>query len=836
MKLLLGTALALLAPGEIAPQAADTSRPIARGGGCQLATVTPEARFAVGGLHRFLFGNTYRELWTKPIRVCRADFARIAGGLKAVEREGAPGSRPFQLQGADGRVFGFRALVKDATLDWPKKLQTSLARSLAKDQISGTLPGGGLAVVQLERAAGLSGPEVTLVVLPDVPRLAEWREDFARATGLLEQRLRESDAGLRAVPGARELLDSKELFERLRSDPESSVDARLFLTARLVDLLVGDWDRHEGQWTWARFDGASGHRWVPVTSDRDWAFTRLDGAVWSLARFIQPKFTKFDARFTGLKGLSIRPMALDRRLLVSLDRADWDSVVAVVVNRLNDRAIEAAVRTLPDELDRERMAWVTAALKQRRDQLPTVAQAFYRMLADVVEVWATEAPDRIRLDEAPDGSLTLTVERGGKRRWSRRFVPEETRELRVYTLGGPDEVVGDKAAGPIRVRIVDEGGGSLRVDPAVRGAAIYDSTREFRWPVDRHSPEAMFRDWGGGFGIAPWIDYQDDVGFILGGGPALVRYGFRRVPYASRFAVRAAYATGFSGVNLDFTGDIRFEQAGRHVMFRVAALGADAVRFYGFGNETPSLEPRGFYAVRQRTYLAETRLVVGLGQKSELSVGGIARFSDSDEDRTTFASLEQPYGFGKFTELGAVAGWQLDARNNPGYPTSGFRIRVQGEYYPAVADVNSAFGVVEAELNLFATAKFLPASPTLALRGGGSRDWGDAPFFEAPAIGARNSVRGYYPRRFTGDGALFGSAEVRLDLGGTPVIPGEWGVYGLGDVGRVYLDGESSGRWHSDWGAGLWFAPFGARKSTVTATYARSGESGRFFLTSGFHF
>ena len=824
----------------------------APGGGVGIARITsiPEKDFEVSGLHRFLFGRTYRELWTHPIRVAVADLSKIGGGLEAKAREGAPGSRPFQLDAADGRVFGFRGLVKDATLDWPERLRTGLARRLARDQISGTIPGGALAVVQLERAAGVLSPGISLVRLPDDKRMGEWREEFAHSVGILEPRLRGSEAGLRSVPGARELLNSKELFERLRCDPNSSVDARAFLRARLVDLLVGDWDRHEGQWTWARFDHPRAartagveHRWEPIPSDRDWAFTRLDGTIWALARMIQPKFTKFDGRFTGLGGLSIRPMALDRRLLVSLSLPEWDSVVANVVARLDDRAIEAAVRALPEEFDTTRVGWLRSALQQRRDQLPGVARAFYLDLASVVEVWATEGSDRIRLEETQEGALRLTVERGAGEGgiatgglWTRRFQPAETREIRVYMLGGADSVMGRLERSPILVRLVDDGGGPLHVDRAVAAARVYDSTRSFHWPLERHSPEAMFRDWGGGIGIAPWVDYRDDVGFVLGAGPALVRYGFRRIPYASRLALRAAYTTGFAGINFDFTGDFRSQQRGRHLVVHAEALRADAVRYYGFGNETASPEPRAFYAVRQHRYQFDSRLALGLGEHMELSLGGLLRFQDQDDSRPSFALQELPYGFGRFTELGATAGWQLDLRDSPGYPTKGILARLNARYFPALADVRSAFGVMEGELSAYATAKFLPARPTLAVRAGGSRAWGDLPYFEAPAIGARTSVRGYYPRRFTGEASLYGSAELRLDFGGTPVIPGEWGVYGLGDLGRVSQSGERSDTWHGDWGVGLWFAPFGARKSTLTATYARSRESGRFYVTSGFHF
>ena len=57
------------------------------------------------------------------------------------------------------------------------------------------------------------------------------------------------------------------------------MDARAFLNARLFDLVIGDWDRHRGQWRWARFGDQPVTRWVPIPQDRDQAFIRYDGLV-----------------------------------------------------------------------------------------------------------------------------------------------------------------------------------------------------------------------------------------------------------------------------------------------------------------------------------------------------------------------------------------------------------------------------------------------------------------------------------------------------------------------------------------------------------------------------
>jgi len=67
------------------------------------------------------------------------------------------------------------------------------------------------------------------------------------------------------------------------------------------------------------------------------------------------------------------------------------------------------------------------------------------------------------------------------------------------------------------------------------------------------------------------------------------------------------------------------------------------------------------------------------------------------------------------------------------------------------------------------------------------------------------------------------------------VVPGELGVFGFGDVGRVWFDGEDSDRWHPSAGGGVWFGIL-KRRMTVSMSLGRSREGTRFYAGSGFGF
>ena len=118
-----------------------------------------------------------------------------------------------------------------------------------------------------------------------------------------------------------------------------------------------------------------------------------------------------------------------------------------------------------------------------------------------------------------------------------------------------------------------------------------------------------------------------------------------------------------------------------------------------------------------------------------------------------------------------------------------------------------------------------PLESTIAVRAGGARTWGPAPFQYAAFIGGGSSLRGYKTQRFAGDMAAFGGAELRTRLGRANLLVarGELGTIILADAGRVWWEDEESDRWHTGVGGGFWFGPFG-RSMTFHALYARGDE------------
>ena len=119
---------------------------------------------------------------------------------------------------------------------------------------------------------------------------------------------------------------------------------------------------------------------------------------------------------------------------------------------------------------------------------------------------------------------------------------------------------------------------------------------------------------------------------------------------------------------------------------------------------------------------------------------------------------------------------------------------------------------------------------------GGTETWGKVPYHHAAYVGGSPNLRGFRRNRYAGNSAVYGNGELRLFLKQFFVyLPIDIGVHALGDVGRVWLDGEDSNRWHSNWGGGLWSEVI-SRQATVSLSVARSAEGTRFYFRHGFLF
>ncbi len=292
--------------------------------------------------------------------------------------------------------------------------------------------------------------------MPDSPALGEYRAEFGGLLGTIEERPTDEGPGF---AGASKIVSTEDLFQRLENHQDEHVDTRAYLAARLVDLLLGDWDRHQDQWRWARLSDGPAAPWTPIPRDRDQAFSRYDGLLLSLARLSAPQLVEFSPTYPSIVGLTWNARVVDRRLLTGLEWPVWDSIATALQGEITDAVIDDAVHRMPPELRAKNEAWLAGALKHRRDALPKAARRFYRLLAGEAEVFGSDKAERVTAVRADGRVLDLTVraadDSAAAPLFHRRFDRADTKEVRLYLHGGDDVVqISGAAGGAPLLRIV----------------------------------------------------------------------------------------------------------------------------------------------------------------------------------------------------------------------------------------------------------------------------------------------------------------------------------------------------------------------------------------------
>jgi len=813
------------------------------------------ARYRAGPIHRLLLGAHYRAAWTQPVRVPFLDLSTFAGGLTPLQAGGGLQTKSLRFRGADGLEYAFRSIDKDPSAILPADLRETLVSDVVQDQISAAHPMGALVVPAILDAVGVLHVTPHAVVLPDDPRLGEFRADFGRLLGIIEERPEEGSDTLPGFMGATDAVSTARLLERMEEDLEK-IDARAFLAARLMDVYLGDWDRHRDQWRWLRFTEQPDEPWQPVPRDRDQAFVKFDGLLLTLARQYFPQLVKFGESYAKPLGITWNGRELDRRLLVELDRPVWDSVANSIVSKVTDAIIDAAVAGLPAELQPLNGAELRRNLRARRDRLPAFAREFYRMLAGEVEVHTTDAAERVRIERVSAQELIVDVTArtasGDLAVYRRRFLSEETREVRVFLQGGPDtvRVTGSGGAG-ITVRVMGGGGDDVFIDETQGGRdRFYDSAgdnefggrgrphidqRPYAYPGPVYAPSQPPRDWGVLYRYPLWMFLAPDVGLLVGVGIDRTQFGFRQYPYDSRVRLRAAAGTGPRKIRAELDTWFRRENSASHWTLSARASGLDVLRFHGFGNETMLDEEDDFYLVDQMQFALESRMVLPVRKRATISAGPALKLTQTDDNAGRLIAAVSPYGTGTFGQAGLRADLRMDARDRERAASRGVLLSAGGSLWPALWDVESAFGDVRAEASAYVTAPVL-FSPTLAVRAGGRHLLGEYPFSEAAFIGDDATVRLGRKQRFGGDSEVHVNAELRLKLFRAKfVLPADFGIFGLMDTGRVFLEGEDSDRWHKAAGGGISLA-FLQPQNTLSLALARSRERTGIYVGAGFAF
>ncbi|MGV3556724.1 BamA/TamA family outer membrane protein [Larkinella arboricola] len=830
-------------------------------------TTIASAQYEASPFHRLMLGDNYRNVWQAPITVPVLNLRQEAGGLKPLQRGGGMQTVSLRMQGQDGREYVLRSVEKYAENAVPESLRSGFVNDLVQDQISASHPYAALIVPRLADAAGVFHTNPKLVIVPDDYLLGPYRRTFARTLALFEERVDGNYENSGQFGGTRKIYSTTKLLDKLADDNDNRVDQRAVVRARLFDLWLGDWDRHDDQWRWASFKAGKGLVFKPIPRDRDQAFFVNMGLIPQIAsrKWAMPKFQGFSNTIRDVPGLAFNARYFDRSFLTEPSLDDWLQMADSLSRQLTDTAIDEALNQLPEAAYRETAATIKARLQSRRTDLPRYASELYRFLARTVDVTGSDKRERFGVERHPDGAMTVTVYKLKKEGdlgdllYRRVFNPDETREVRLYGLGGDDEFVvqGESRKG-ILLRIIGGKGkdritDQSKVSGIFRKTIVYDTKKtvtetgsETRLRLsDKPTINAYDRMAFKYDVLLPQVSvqYNPDDGLFLGGGVLYRKNGFRKEPFAQqhRFVANHAFATdafnfNYDGIFTDLIGtaDLRLDadiQAPNYVS-----------NFFGLGNETVFDKSKGisYYRTRFENIALGAFLEHKVGSM-RLYYGPAVESVEVEENQKRFISEyanRLPDGRNLFERrwyAGLKAGFLIDNRDDRVLPSRGIYWRTELRAYDGISHLARSLTRLQSDLAFYASLR-LPTTLTIATRLGGGVNFTDFEFFQANTLGGLSNLRGYRRTRFAGQSTLYNNTELRLKVATlrTYLFPAYLGLLAFNDVGRVWVKGENSRHWHHGYGGGLWLSPY--KQTVISLLYALSEEEKLPVLRVGFLF
>lgn len=816
----------------------------------EYVTVVAGKDYKVTGVVQSVLGLHWRDLWATPFKAGVLELDCYAGGLNVLKKGGGLQTKSLHFKGNDGRRYKFRSIDKDPRLVLPPELRNSLVADAFKDQISASHPFASVIVSRMLDEIGVLNAKPFVAVLPDDPSLGEFREQFGGLLGTIEINPTESKDSLEGFAGADKIIDTYELYEKLEKDNDNVVDAAEFLKARLFDLMVGDWDRHYDQWLWAGFKSDGKTVYKPIPRDRDQAFSLYDGLLPMIAGRAITQIEGYGKDYPDVYDLSFNGRYVDRRILPAVEWYVYDSLSRFIQSKLNDRVIDEALGLMPAEWHKYGHDKLKDMIISRRDKLREAADDYYDLINGVADIYGSDKNEEIVITcneeymkvevfkKKKDGTVSE------KPVFSRHFDPDYTDDLRIYLNKGDDNV---KIRGtvspngesylyyPLDVKLIYDKG---RKSIDGKDAAFIDVVRDQRSKVsEKERYEPAVEDRGYDWRLFPLLNYNSDDGLVIGGGPIVYHYDYLVKPFDYRIAFGGAYAFGSKGYTLLATGEFHSIFRGYAVkpVFNFSQL--EITRFFGLGNETSfdqDLEDKDYYNIDQNLLLAELTLTREFDKRTSLSLTPFLKSALVYEVPDTYLyTLGDLYGTGKLSFVGVNGQLTYDSRNNTSYPQRGYYIRVYGNITPAVMKNNFLFGKTGIDARAYFSTDTTKGI-ALALRAAAGKVWGTFPFYEALFLGGVNSLKGYTRERFAGDGLLLAQGELRMPITLINIlVPGILGVSGFGGVGRVFLESETSHKWHSSYGASLWITYLN-RSVNFELSLSKSFEGYRVSVGSAF--
>jgi len=737
---------------------------------------------------------------------------------------------------------------------------------IVQDGISASHPFSAITVPLLADAAGVMHTNPKIVWVPDDPRLGIYREEMSNDVFLFEERPAGNRDDVESLQRSEKIVNTMKVVDKTQNKQDHKVDQLSVVRARLFDIYINDWDRHDDQWRWASFKKDKKTIYEPVPRDRDQVYFVNEGPVMWLAtrNWAMRKFQGFDYTIEDVKGLGYNARYFDRSFMTEPNLESWMSIANDIQKNVTDTVIHEAIHCMPKSIYDLSGTEIENKLKSRRDFLSARAEEYYLFLSKAVDVVGTNNRELFDIERQENGNTQVTVYALSKKKgrikdqlYSREFNYKETNEIRLYGLKGKDsfKVNGTGKKG-IKVRIIGGKGSDSIIDESkVRGLGkktlVYDrkdkeniilkgGETSLRLSNDKSVNKYNRKQFKYNKTMpVVLIGYNVDDGMFVGGGAVVSRYNFRD---STIHKIKGTLAFQTGAFSVDYNG--LFSSISSTFDLAVDAslsFPRNVDNFYGLGNETKKItNDKSYYRVRYSYAWVNPRLKQTISDQFDYSFGAFYQYFKVTDTAERFIGDIYPQNLDSSAYLphhyaGLNVVVNLDTRNDKVLPNRGILWKTEALGFYSVREDGRNFIKFRSDLSFYLSFRKDPRV-VFAFRFGGATNIGDYEFYHANFLGGKTNLRGFRSNRFAGDHSFYQNTEIRIKLLNIKsyVFNGQTGFVLFNDIGRVWIDGENSKRWHDGYGIGIWLTPFDF--TALTLAYNRSYEESLITFTFRFLF
>ncbi|AXT53042.1 phosphoesterase [Aquimarina sp. BL5] len=824
-----------------------------------------------------IWGDHYRDLYGTKIQTKVAILDTLYGGLEVVRKGGGHQTRSLRLKRKDGKEYNMRALKKSgikflqSTVFQNNYVEESLENTISEDILLDFYTAGHpyifTVIPELSDAVGVFHTNPKLYYVPKQNALGKYNVDYGDELYMIEERPEENHKDLASFGKPDDIESTSDVYERLRRDEKYKIDESSYIRARIFDMLIGDWDRHQDQWRWAEYERENGdHIFKPIPRDRDQAFSNFDGGFLGTLRGLMGfanQFQVYDEELKDVKWINSSATRLDRTLIRNSGRDEWLKQATYIQQNLTDTAIESAFLNIPTEAKGEDLDNIKKNLKGRRQNIVDIADRYYDYLTSLAIVMGTDKDDLIEIYRMKKGKTRVTVSRikdglKGKIVSDKIFDKKETKEIWIYGLDDDDVFESSgKVDNPIKINIIGGQNNDIYRFKKGRKIAVYDHKSKPNTIEKKGGARIRFTDnyqinnFDKNEGVLttssvlPVIGFNPDDGVRIGPMAVYTINGFHRNPFSSSHSLSGGYYFATQGFDLGYRGEFAGILGDYNMLIGLKYTSPSfAINFFGFGNETENNQDEldfDYNRVRLSTYGVSLGAVKNgrLGSYFEYkgSIEGIEVDDTPDRFITQEAGLQNPEAFDRKWFAGLDGTYRYESYDVVVNPTRGMKLEVNVGGRMNVEDTDRTFGYIKPHLGFY---NALTRNRKLVLKTAAQGQFNigeNYEFYQAAQLGDENLLRGYRTERFTGQSSLAGSADIRYSFNQfkTRILPLQIGIFVGGDTGRVWIaDNDTSDKWHSDYGGGFWINSANAMSGTFNLF---TGEDGaRFSFSFAFKF